>query len=85
MLGPVTADGDMKLRLQDSNLGLTAPKAVVLPLHQGGSRLTGAGQVCQTSPNGPRAAGARRASVAAGRRLSRDATDPHAPPAIMNA
>src|SRR5690606_13150244 len=26
------------LRLQDSNLVLTAPKAVVLPLHQGGSR-----------------------------------------------
>ena len=24
------------LRLQDSNLDLTAPKAVVLPLHQGG-------------------------------------------------
>ena len=27
-----------KLRLQDSNLDLTAPKAVVLPLHQGGPR-----------------------------------------------
>ena len=26
------------LRLQDSNLDLTAPKAVVLPLHQGGPR-----------------------------------------------
>lgn len=27
-----------KLRPQDSNLDLTAPKAVVLPLHQGGPR-----------------------------------------------
>ena len=27
------------LRLQDSNLDLTAPKAVVLPLHQGGTHL----------------------------------------------
>lgn len=27
-----------QLRPQDSNLDLTAPKAVVLPLHQGGSR-----------------------------------------------
>ena len=29
-----------RLRPQDSNLDLTAPKAVVLPLHQGGSRRT---------------------------------------------
>ncbi len=28
------------LRPQDSNLDLTAPKAVVLPLHQGGVRET---------------------------------------------
>ncbi|MCU1534270.1 MAG: hypothetical protein JWR53_751 [Glaciihabitans sp.] len=34
------------LRLQDSNLDLTAPKAVVLPLHQGGPR-NRAPQVCQ--------------------------------------
>ena len=38
------------LRRQDSNLGLTAPKAVVLPLHHGGPRRPRAGaarQVCQ--------------------------------------
>ncbi len=41
------------LRRQDSNLDLTAPKAVVLPLHYGGPRRSGvpgaARQVCQTA------------------------------------
>ncbi len=40
------------LRLQDSNLVLTAPKAVVLPLHQGGP-LRGAVPVCQTANASP--------------------------------
>lgn len=35
----------LTLRRQDSNLGLTAPKAVVLPLHHGGMR-----PVCQRGP-----------------------------------
>src|SRR4051812_40818086 len=33
------SDTGAALRPQDSNLDLTAPKAVVLPLHQGGSPL----------------------------------------------
>ena len=36
-----------RLRHQDSNLDLTAPKAVVLPLHHGGPR-SRAGRFCQT-------------------------------------
>ena len=40
------------LRRQDSNLDLTAPKAVVLPLHHGGPRHPGAAarQVCHVRP-----------------------------------
>ena len=44
------------LRRQDSNLDLTAPKAVVLPLHHGGPRPSGAPdaarQVCQNHNGG---------------------------------
>ena len=35
---PSTVVTSSELRPQDSNLDLTAPKAVVLPLHQGGTR-----------------------------------------------
>ena len=38
------------LRLQDSNLDLPAPKAVVLPLHQGGLRSAARHPVCQSQP-----------------------------------
>src|SRR3954451_24715191 len=44
------------LRRQDSNLGLTAPKAVVLPLHHGGPRRPmafAARQVCHAAVRSP--------------------------------
>ena len=44
------------LRRQDSNLDLTAPKAVVLPLHQSGSRLRLRGAQCATARIGTVAA-----------------------------
>ena len=53
------------LRLQDSNLGLTAPKAVVLPLHQGGrcgSSLPGPGDAGRPRPWRRRAPGRSAAS-----------------------
>lgn len=64
------------LRPQDSNLDLTAPKAVVLPLHQGGSRAGRAPPVCQSRAGGPERA------VSIPRQESR-ATDAHPPPGIM--
>lgn len=66
------------LRPQDSNLDLTAPKAVVLPLHQGGSRAGRAPPVCQSARGAPEhAAGILY-------RRTRGATDAHPSPAIMN-
>src|SRR6185312_941630 len=41
------------LRRQDSNLVLTAPKAVVLPLHHGGPPRPRPDQVCQIAPAPP--------------------------------
>ncbi len=49
------------LRLQDSNPDLTAPKAVVLPLHQGGTHRTGwSPSGARPSSHGPDAGRARR-------------------------
>ncbi len=51
---------DAALRLQDSNPDLTAPKAVVLPLHQGGTHRTGwSPSGARPSSHGPGAGRAR--------------------------
>lgn len=68
------------LRPQDSNLDLTAPKAVVLPLHQGGSRETRASSLPE---RGAPSVWGGRGMLAASKSSASPRPTPSAAPAIM--